>query len=154
MKKFLALALALVCIFSMATVAFAGDMLVCPYCNRFSTNDVAAYNAHQADCDYAKRPCQYGCNNGFPSAEALAEHEYVCTMCNVHCDYCGEDINTNKAYDEHLEACKAEHYNIPVAKITETISNFLKTTDWNSIINKIVDGFQTIIDKIAGLLPA
>ncbi len=153
MKKFLSLLLALVLVCSMATVAFAATAQTntCPYCKSFTTADQAEYNAHvSGGCNVKYRPCKFGCGAGF-SAEMLAEHEAICPEGSATCDYCGETFSPVRAYDEHLEACKEKHFNIPFDKIGDSIANFLTSTNWNDIVAKVVSAFQTIAEKISGL---
>ncbi len=150
MKKFLSLALALVLICAMATVAFAAQTITCPYCEEFSTTDEAAYNLHitegvEDNCLILFHACKYGCGKGFTDAAA---HERVCPEGEATCEYCGVTFSPVGKYDDHLAACKESHLNIPADKIGDTI----KGVDWNGIIAKIVDFFSSIIEKILGLV--
>ena len=101
MKKFLALALALICTFSMATVAFAsadlGHGFVCDICGG-ATGSEAALNAHHSanTCGI----CQY-CKQGFNN---VAEHEYVCRSNSLSCKYCGDTFASKEQADKHDEA--------------------------------------------------
>ena len=154
MKKFLSLVLALVLVCSMATVAFAAQTITCPYCNEFSTTSEAEYNLHisegvEGNCLVKYHACQYGCGKGFVDSAA---HERVCPEGSATCDYCGETFCPVGKYDDHLAACKEKHFNIPFDKIGDSIANFLTSTNWNDIITKIVGAFQTIVEKISGLI--
>lgn len=154
MKKFLSLVLALVLVCSMATVALAAQTITCPYCEEFSTTDEAAYNLHitegiEDNCLVKYHACKYGCGKGFNDAAA---HERVCPEGSATCDYCGETFCPVGKYDDHLAACKEKHFNIPFDKIGDSIANFLTSTNWNDIVGKVVGAFQTIIEKISGLV--
>ncbi len=148
MKKFLSVLLAIVLVCAMATVALAADQTnTCPYCKTYTTADQVAYNAHiSGGCNVKYRACQYGCGAGF-SAENLAAHEAVCPEGSATCDYCGNTFSPVKSYDDHLAACKESHLNIPADKFGDAI----KGLNWNEIITKIVDFFQTIVEKLTGL---
>ncbi|MBQ8763999.1 MAG: hypothetical protein IJZ07_07835 [Clostridia bacterium] len=123
MKKFLSIALALVCILSTATVAFASTN-ICPYCEETYTNETE-YNKHLANCDGYFRVCSYGCGADFATVEELAIHEGVCLEYKGECDYCGEIIVTKNAFNAHVEECKVKYFQIPVHKIMK----FLQETD-------------------------
>lgn len=139
MKKFLALVLAVICIFSMATVAFAGDDLghgyVCTVCGG-STGSADALAKHLAAATCGK--CQY-CEQGFNTAEEIAAHEYVCRSNSITCDYCGGFFDSTDDYDAHIEACKAKYFNIPVAKIVATIKDLFSKIDWSSVLGTVKD---------------
>lgn len=149
MKKFLSLVLALILVFSMSTVAFAAivQTYTCQYCG-VVTADFAEYNAHvSGGCNVKYRPCQY-CGVGTPDEDgALAAHESICPEGSASCDYCGDTFSPVKAYDDHLDACKKSHLNIPVAKITASI----KGIDWNNIVTKVIDTLSDLVAKIKPL---
>ena len=123
MKKFLSVVLAIVCIFSTATIAFASTN-VCPYCSETYSNE-KEYNAHLADCDGFFRACQYGCGADFATVEELEAHEGVCLEFVGECDYCGDKVLTKNAFDAHVAICKVKYCSIPVHKIMK----FLQETD-------------------------
>ena len=147
MKKFLALALAVICIFSMATVAFAETNVParkCDACGTTFTTD-AEFRTHvETACD---RVCSF-CKNTLETNESKAAHEKECLKGSAHCDYCGKDFCPVSAYDSHLEDCKAKYYNIPLAKIVATIKDLFSKIDWSSVINTVKD----LGGKIGGLL--
>ena len=146
MKKVLSLILAVVLVFSMSTVAFAAVnyTYVCDRCNGTITNS-AEFTAHVAADKCAA--CPY-CNAGFLSQAEVDEHSKTCRSFTGTCDYCGASVNKKGAYDEHEAACKAKYFNIPLYKILSTVENFIKTTDWNSIIYKAVDIIKTVVEKV------
>ena len=137
MKKFLAVLLAVICIFSMSTVAFAAmdHGYVCDNCGGTSAS-AAEFNAHLAAKTCGK--CQY-CAQGFNTAEEIAEHEYVCPKAYVGCDYCGGVFASNADFDAHIEACKAKYFNIPLAKIVATIKDLLAKIDFEALFGTVKD---------------
>lgn len=139
MKKFLSIVLALACVLSMATVAFASAN-TCPYCEEPFTNE-SEYNAHLADCDGYFRACQYGCGADFATVEELAIHEGVCLEFKGECDYCGEIVTTKNAFDAHVAECKTKHFGIPFHKIFK----FLQETD---LYEKIIGGLFGLLGDI------
>ena len=163
MKKALSLILAVVLVFSMTTLAFAATTnqgYDCPQegCE-FWTDSYADMQKHIAyDCNRHFRPCQYNCGNGFATADELADHEAYCWYGEITCDYCGEYFSPMYKYTDHLEDCKKAHLYIPIYKILKTIENFLRTTDWNNIINTVIDVLAKVIGfvkpVIAKLAPA
>ena len=149
MKKFLALVLAVICIFSMATVAFAADENLgygwnCEFCGGY-TADYNALIAHQKAFDCGK--CDL-CGKGFETSDKLKEHKYECNQANVVCDYCGETKSSQAKHDAHIDACKAKYYNIPVAKIMATIKDLFSKIDWSSVLGTVKD----LGGKLGGLL--
>ena len=139
MKKFLALALAVICIFSMATVAFATDDLghdyVCTICGG-STGSAEALDKHLAAATCGK--CQY-CGQGYNTAEEIARHEYVCRSNDITCDYCGGNFDSTDDFDAHIEACKAKYFNIPLAKIIATVKDLLAKIDFSAVFATVKD---------------
>ncbi len=133
MKKFLSVVLALVCILSTATIAFASTN-ACPYCYETYENE-AEYNAHLADCDGFFRKCQYGCDADFATVEELEAHESVCLEFTGECDYCGEKVLTKNAFDAHVAECKDKHFGIPFHKIFV----MLMGVDYDGIMDKVLD---------------
>lgn len=141
MKKFLALALAVICIFSMATVVFAAELpttKTCGICGAKTTND-DDYNAHlSAGCGL----CPY-CSNPFSTAEKLENHKH--NYCKdfagkATCDYCGAaSEGTEAEFDAHVEACKAKYFNIPLAKIIATVKNLLAKIDFSAVFATVKD---------------
>ena len=168
MKKALSLILAVVLVFTMTTVAFAATNpqgYDCPQegCE-FWTDSYADMQKHIKDgCNRHFRPCQYGCGNGFaPSTEEFDEkrdHELDCWYGEITCDYCGAYFSPVREYYEvHEGPCKKNHFGIPVYKILKMIENFIRTTDWNNIINTVIDVLAKVIGfvkpVIAKLAPA
>ncbi len=139
MKKFLSIVLALVCILSTATVAFASTN-TCPYCNETYKNE-AAYNKHLANCDGYFRDCQYECGADFATEEELKIHEGICLEFEGECDYCGEIVVTRNAFDAHVAECKGKYLSIPVHKIMK----FLEETD---LYEKIFGGLFGLLKDI------
>jgi hypothetical protein len=139
MKKFLAIVLAVICIFSMATVAFAaGDLghgYTCNVCGG-STSSQAELNKHLAAATCGK--CQY-CGQGFNTAEEIAEHEYVCRENSITCDYCGTNFDSTDDFDAHIEACKAKYFNIPLAKIVAVIKDIFSKIDFEALLGTVKD---------------
>ncbi len=136
MKKFLSIVLALACVLSMATVAFASTN-ICPYCEETYTNE-AEYNKHLADCDGFFRVCQYGCGADFATKEELAIHEGICLEFVGECDYCGAEVLTKNAFEAHTAECKIKYCSIPVHKIMK----FLRELEY----------YDTVIGGIFGAL--
>ena len=129
MKKFLSIMLAILCVFSTATIAFASTNK-CPYCEEIYT-DEAEYNKHLADCDGFFRVCPYGCDADFATDEELAIHIGVCLEFVGECDYCGAEVRTLNAFNAHVEECKVKYCGIPVHKIMK----FLQETDLYDIFH-------------------
>ena len=166
MKKALSLILAVVLVFSMTTVAFAATNpqgYDCPQegCE-FWTDSYADMQKHIKDgCNRHFRPCQYGCGNGFTEdiideetglTEKL-DHEYDCWYGEVTCDYCGAYFSpVREFYTKHEKACKDRHFGIPVYKILKAIENFIRTTDWNKIINTVIDVLNKVIGFVKPLI--
>ena len=153
MKKFLSLVLALVLVCSLATVAFAEEgvsyVYECDRCHATMT-DPEVYTAHVlAD---ACTTCPH-CSYGFETVEELAAHENDCRLYVGTCDYCGESVNSKNKFNEHVEVCKAKYFSIPVYKICKAIEDFFRSTDWNDIINKVVDAFGTVGDALGDIGP-
>ena len=179
MKKALSLILAVVLVFSMTTVAFAATKpqgYDCPQegCE-FWTDSYADMQKHIKDgCNRHFRPCQYGCGNGFATSDELADHEQDCWYGEITCDYCGTYFSPMRGYNEHSEvtcdycgayfspvrefytkhekACKDRHFGIPVYKILKAIENFIRTTDWNKIINTVVDVLNKVIGTVKPII--
>lgn len=139
MKKFLSIVLAIACVLSMASVAFASTN-ICPYCEETYTNE-AEYNKHLADCDGFFRVCQYGCGADFATVEELAIHEGICLEFVGECDYCGDEVRTKNAFDAHVAECKDKYLGIPVHKIMK----FLQETD---LYDKIIGGLFGLLKDI------
>lgn len=148
MKKFLALVLAVICIFSMATVAFAATIQpnrFCDACGTEFTTDEEFRTHVETACD---RVCSF-CNNTLETNESKANHEKKCLKgVSDACDYCGKTFTPIADYDDHLEACKAKYYNIPVAKIVATIKDLFSKIDWSSVLGTVKD----LGGKLGGLL--
>ena len=51
-------------------------------------------------------------------------------------------------YNVHIDACKKKYFNIPLYKILKAIENFIRTTDWNNIINTVID----VLNKVIGFV--
>lgn len=157
MKKALSLILAVVLVFSMTTVAFAATKpqgYDCPQegCE-FWTDSYADMQKHIKDgCNRHFRPCQYGCGNGFATSDELADHEQDCWYGEITCDYCGTYFSPMRGYNEHIEACKKKYFNIPLYKILKAIENFIRTTDWNKIINTVVDVLNKVIGTVKPII--
>ncbi len=139
MKKFLSIVLALACVLSMATVAFASTN-ICPYCEETFKNE-SEYNTHLANCDGYFRACQYGCGADFATDDELAIHEGVCLEFEGECDYCGDIVVTKNAFEAHVAECKAKYCGIPVHKIMK----FLQETD---LYDKIIGGLFGLLGDI------
>ena len=149
MKKFLSIVLALVCVFSTATIAFASAN-TCPYCDE-TYKDEAAYNAHLANCDGYFRSCPYKCGADFATEEALEAHKGVCLEYKGECDYCGAVVLTKNAFDAHVAECSEKYLGIPVHKILKALQEFdyegifgkvfgfLADFGWNGIFEKVFD---------------
>ena len=136
MKKFLSIMLALVCILSTATIAFASSNM-CPYCEEKYDNE-AEYNQHLLDCDGYFRNCPYECGADFATVEELEIHIGVCLEFEGECDYCGAIVVTNNKFNAHVAECKVKYCGIPVHKIMK----FLQELDF----------YETVIGGIFGAL--
>lgn len=139
MKKFLSIVLALVCILSTATIAFASSN-ICPYCEE-KWDDEAEYNKHLADCDGYYRNCPYDCGADFSTVEELEIHKGICLEYEGECDYCGSIVVTLNAFNAHVEECKVKYCSIPVHKIMK----FLQETD---LYDKIIGGLFGLLADI------
>ena len=131
MKKFLSVVLAIVCIFSTATIAFASTN-VCPYFKETFV-DEAEYTDHLANFDGFFRKCQYGSGADFATVEELERHEGLCLEFVGECDYCGDFVLTRNAFEAHVALCKVKYCSIPVHKIMK----FLQETD---LYEKVLGG--------------
>ena len=138
MKKFLSIVLALVCILTTATVAFASTN-TCPYCHETYENE-REYSDHLADCDGFFRKCPYGCGADFHTMEEYDYHVGVCLEFVGECDYCGDKVRTLNAFNAHVAVCKVKYFNIPVHKIFK----FIMGVDFDSIIDKVLDVIEGI----------
>ncbi len=139
MKKFLSIVLALVCILSTATVAFASTN-TCPYCGESYANE-SEYNKHLPNCDGYFRACPYECGADFATEEELAIHAGICLEFKGECDYCGEIVTTKNAFDAHVSECKVKYFSIPVHKIMK----FLEETD---LYDKIFGGLFGLLADV------
>ena len=149
MKKVLSLLLAVVLVFSMATVAFAAVnyTYVCDRCNGTITNS-AEFTAHVAADKCAA--CPY-CNAGFLSQAEVDEHSKTCRSFTGTCDYCGASVNKKGAYDEHVAACKAKYFNIPLAKIIATVKDLIAKIDFEAVIGTVKDLGSKVGEFIGGI---
>ena len=159
MKKFLAVLLAAICMFSMATVAFAGDLTnTCDVCG-FTSNDIAEFTAHKNA--RACGICSYCGVTAYKDAADLAAHKPVCEYANIWCDYCGKTFASEVKFEEHINDCKAKYFNIPLAKIIAVVKDLIAKIDFSAIVGTIKDkvvpaitGFVGNIDFSAIKLPA
>lgn len=154
MKKFLALVFALIFALSACTVAFAADY-ECTVCHAILADQKALDEHNNGGCLEQFRDCQY-CGAKVLK-DSLADHEADCPKGACACDYCGEDFATKGEYDAHLETCKAENNNIPVASIMDKIVEAVKGIDWADLANKVVEAvkgidFEGIIAKIKPII--
>jgi hypothetical protein len=149
MKKVVSLLLAVVLVFSMATVALAGNPTKkCPDCG-FTEVVAGTYDDHIIAGGCGR--CSY-CDNGFETAESLNNHKYICTKNSVGCDYCGDTFNSQANYDNHIEACKPTYFNIPLAKIIATVKDLIAKIDFSAIIGTVKDKVvPAITDFIGGI---
>lgn len=143
MKKVVSLLLAVVLVFSMATVALAGNnpVKVCKFCG--FTSDVAAeYNAHvlAKGCGI----CGY-CGNGFETEALLKEHVKLCPEANIYCDYCGDTIDSENNYAAHIDACKKSHFYLPIALIVEHLKAYFGKLDFKKILSEGKSFFSYVI---------
>ena len=141
MKKVLSLLIAVVLVFSMATVAFAGNLgytYTCKVCGGTTTDDVE-YNTHITNGGCGT--CAH-CGQGF-SAAMIENHQYnVCLdfAGKATCDYCGAaSDSTEAAFDSHVEACKAKYFNIPLAKIIAAVKDLVAKIDFEKVIGTVKD---------------
>ncbi len=154
MKKFLAIVLAVICIFSMATVAFAATnvpLRKCDACGTTFTTDLEFRNHVEKVCD---RVCPL-CKNVLETNEEKAAHEYNCRYNSIVCDYCGGTEVSQSDFDAHVEECKAKYFNIPLAKIIATVKDILSKIDFEQVIGtvkslaeKVAPAIQDLIGKI------
>ena len=154
MKKVLSLILAVVLVFSMATVAFAAlsTEKVCDICGAVTTS-AADYNAHITNDKCGK--CAY-CNNPFTTGDELADHQH--NYCRhfagkATCDYCGAaSDSTEAAFDAHVEACKAKYFNIPLAKIIAAVKDLIAKIDFEKVIGTVKDLAGKAVPAVKDLL--
>lgn len=137
MKKVLSLLLAVVLVFSMATVALAGDLTnKCDVCG-YESNDIGDFTAHKNA--KACGVCSY-CNvTAYKNADELAQHKPICEYANIVCDYCGNTYASENSFNEHIEACKAKYFNIPLAKIIATVKDLIAKIDFEAVIGTVKD---------------
>jgi len=79
--------------------------------------------------------------------EGISAHVADCPKANIACDYCGDTFASESKYDAHIDACKAEYFNIPVAKIIDTIKNL----PWEDIIAKVKGVFGDLEKTLGDL---
>lgn len=149
MKKVVSLLLAVVLVFSMATVALAATPKVCGTCG-FETTDAKEYNDHHTAGGCGR--CAH-CGNGFETAEELSYHQHdVCRLYagKATCDYCGAASESTEAdFEVHVAACKAKYFNIPVAKIIAIVKDLISKIDFSAIIGTVKD---KVVPAITGLV--
>ena len=142
MKKVLSLLLAVVLVCSMATVAFGLNYSwTCDVCGG-ETGSATEYDAHilEGKCG----TCAY-CGKGFSKVtykdekgierNDFADHQYICPNANIFCDYCGETKASEAKYAEHIAACKAEHFYLPIGLIINHVKDFFGKLDFKRILN-------------------
>ena len=154
MKKVVSLLLAVVLVFSMATVALAsGDQPnKCPACGA-TFEKIEDYSTHlRGGCNVYFRPCPLGCGEGFDDEAQVEAHTKECWNGSAHCDYCGDDFSPIYKYDEHIDACKTKHFNIPFAKIIAFVKDLIAKIDFEAVINTVKDLAGKVGPAIEGLL--
>ncbi len=152
MKKVLSILLAVVLVFSMATVAFAATPKVCGTCG-FETTDATEYNNHHTAGGCGK--CAH-CENGFATADELKYHqEEVCRLFagKATCKFCGAaSDSTEAAFKAHEANCAVTYHNIPLAKIIATVKDLIAKIDFEAIIgtvkDKVVPAVTDLFSKI------
>lgn len=136
MKKVVSLLLAVVLVCSMATVAFAAldYTWTCDVCGG-ETSSAAAYNDHilNEKCG----TCAH-CKKGFSAAD-LETHQYICPSANIVCDYCGKTHASEKDYADHIAACKAKYFYVPLAKIIADLKAYIGKIDFKKAFNGAKD---------------
>ena len=150
MKKVVSLLLAVVLVFSMATVALAAGDLTnkCDVCG-YESNEIADFTAHKNA--KACGICSY-CNvTAYKNADELAQHKPICEFANIVCDYCGDVLASEVKFDEHIDACKAKYFNIPLAKIIATIKDLISKIDFNAVINTVKDVAGKVVPVVKDL---
>lgn len=142
MKKVLALALALIMVFSMGTMAFADG-----------TTTTAAATAKKIVCGF--------CNSeGFDSSADLAEHQAKFHAANDEetfrneCPVCGAEFADEGAYNDHIAICKTDKKgvvaNISIQEIIAAMIELIKLAPsvdfsaFETIIVKLVDFVEKI----------
>ena len=147
MKKFLAVLLAAICVFSMATVAFAGDLTnKCDVCG-YESNDIADFTAHKNA--KACGVCSHCNNASYKNEEERIAHTYICDFASIVCDYCGKTFTSEEKFDNHIADCKAKYFNIPLAKIIATVKDLISKIDFGAIVGTIKD---KVVPAITGLV--
>ena len=147
MKKVLSVLLAVICVFSMATVAFAGDLTnKCDVCG-FTSNDIAEFTAHKNA--KACGICTYCGVTAYKDAAELAAHKPVCEYADIVCDYCGKAQASEVKFEEHIADCKAKYFNIPVAKIIAIVKDLIAKIDFSAIVGTVKD---KVVPAITGLV--
>ena len=155
MKKVVSLLLAVVLVCSMATVAFAATAKVCDICG-YVTEDAAEYNKHIYDGGCGL--CAY-CGNGFATSTELADHQKnYCRHFSGTCDYCGKtdedvtDHGTDAEFTAHVEKCKGDYFNIPLAKIIATVKDLISKIDFGKVLGTVKDLGGKAVSAIGGLI--
>lgn len=142
MKKVVSLLLAVVLVCSMATVAFGLNYSwTCDVCGG-ETGSAAEYNDHilNEKCG----TCAY-CGKGFSAAD-LGDHQYICPKANIFCDYCGETKASEKDYADHIAACKASHFYLPIGLIISHVKAYIGKIDIKKAFNDGKSFFTYVIN--------
>lgn len=153
MKKVLAIMLALVLAFSMATVAFAAEtttkasaepvVKVCPDCEQPFTDD-AEYNKHLTIC-------------GLTATEAIVNT----------CEKCDAQFTDQKLYVEHVAECtvgdEPDYIGLTVHDVLDMLLEYAKSVmeQWDGIESVIIaaldflknfdlEGVASIVDSVTG----
>lgn len=150
MKKVLSLLLAVVLVFSMATVAFAATGThanKCDVCD-YESADLADFTAHKNA--KACGVCAYCKDTKYTNEEERIAHTYVCDYATIGCDYCGGTFTSEEKFDNHIEACKAKYFNIPLAKIIAAVKDLIAKIDFDAIVGTVKDKVIPAITDLFG----
>lgn len=137
MKKFIAILLAFVVVFSTSVVAFAADVYTCPTCNKKYT-EIADYNAcieaHEAEA------------NGGNSAAI-----YECSTCGKKYD----DIESyNACVDSHFNNVDYYYEKYVGATIIEVLSSLVDIFNNTGIRDILTNIFEKVYTLIIGVAEA
>lgn len=145
MKKVVSLLLAVVLVFSMATLALAASNLTntCTVCG-FQSDSIVEFTEHRNAFDC--KVCKYCGVAGLKDADEIAYHEYICEYAEIFCDYCGKTKTSEKDYADHIAACKAKYFYIPVGLIINHVKAYIGKIDIKKAFNDGKSFFTYVIN--------
>ncbi len=131
MKKFIAILLALVVVFSTSVVAFAADVYTCPSCNKKYT-DIADYNAcieaHDAEANKGENASVYECATCHKKYEDVESYN-ACVDSHFN--------NINYHYDKYVDAT--------IIEVFSSLVDIFNNTGIRDLFMNIFEKLYTLI---------